>query len=508
MLLIFVAETCPKLVRTYPNLSKACSKLVRNLSENIMAKVKLVINLSKTLQSGEYMVYVQLSHRAETIRVATDIATNKDFWIKDQGLILGGKKGDPLAPTKNPRLNQIKNDCELKIMRFPERVEKMTVKQLKSFLMMDEEDEGKDTDFFHYCQKRITELESQGREKTAKLLKVTRNKILNYCGTRELDMSEINGRWLEKFSSWCLTTPIESKKKNIDEKPGKKKKKVDSQGKDAEKEEPKFMTQNGVASYLRYLRAVLNSAIEDDLITNYPFRKFKVKTEVSRNRNLSVEVIRSIRDYAPQTPRQLIARDVFMLQMYLHGINLKDLFYLKPEKRINDRLQFNRAKTGRFYNIKIEKEAGELIEAYTGKTYLLWFADNCSNERKTKVKAHSRQNHFQYADQESFGKMINESLQEIHDALKLNLPIPLTDYAVRHSFASICRTIGISKDDISLMLGHSNPEMKVTGIYINEDFERADKANRKLIDYLNTDPKEIKIIEKKKERKKTSPAVA
>ncbi len=473
-----------------------------------MAKIKLVINKSKKLHNGEYMVYQQISHKAETIRVATDITTTEDFWIKDLGLVQGGKKGDPDASTKNVILTQIKNEGDLKIMKNPEKVAKMNVHQLKSFLIEDEEEVVMETDFFEYCQKRITELESQGREKTAKLLKVTRNKILNYCGSRELDMSEINGRWLEKFSSWCLTTPIESKKKNVDEKPGKKKKKVENQTKDAEKEEPKFMTQNGVASYLRYLRAVINSAIEDDLITNYPFRKFKVKTEVSRNRNLSVEVIRSIRDFAPKTPRQLIARDVFMLQMYLHGINLKDLFYLKPNKRINDRLQFHRAKTGRFYNIKIEQEADELIEAYTGKTYLLWFADNCSEERKTKVKAHSRQNHFQYADQESFGKMINESLQDIHDELKLNLPIPLTDYAVRHSFASICRTIGISKDDISLMLGHSNPEMKVTGIYINEDFERADKANRKLIDYLNTDPIKIKITEKKKGRKKTSLAVA
>lgn len=467
-----------------------------------MAKLKLVINKSKTLHNGEYMVYLQISHKADTIRVATDIATNIDFWIKDLGLIQGGKKGDPQASTKNVRLTQIKNGGDLKIMKNPEKVEKMNVKQLKTYLLKDD-DAGNETDFFQYCQKRITELESQGRGKTAKLLKVTRNKILNYCGSRELDMSEINSRWLENFSAWCLTTPIESKKKKEEDRQPKKKRKAEKQDKEEEKEEPKFMTQNGVASYLRYLRAVLNSAIEDDLITNYPFRKFKVKTEVSRNRNLSVDVIRKIRDYEPKSPRQLIARDVFMLQMYLHGINLKDLFYLKPEKRINDRLQFNRAKTGRFYNIKIENEADVILKAYTGKTYLLWFADNCSEERKTKVKAHSRQNPYQYADQESFGKMINESLQEIHDELKLNLPIPLTDYAVRHSFASICRNIGISKDDINLMLGHSNPEMKVTGIYINEDFIRADKVNRKLMDHLKKTPAEEELEKKgKKEKKK------
>ena len=459
-----------------------------------MAKTKLVITANRALQNGDYMIYLQFSAKGDTIRIATEVTVSKDFWIKDQGLVLGGKAGDPLAKSKNVRLTQLKNDCELKIINNPKKVERMSVKQLKAYLMSENEDDDKDTDFFKYCQIRIKELETQKREKTAKLLKVTRNKILNYCGTGELDMNEINARWLENFSSWCLSTPIESKRKKVEN--------------EEVKEEPKFMTQNGVASYLRYLRTIINSAIEDELITKYPFRKFEIKTEVTRNRNLSVEVIRKIREYVPQSPRQLIARDVFMLQMYLLGVNLIDIFYLKPEKRIDNRLQFNRSKTGRFYNIKIEPEAYEILEAYKGKKYLLWFADNCLAERKTSEKAHTRKDRFQYSDNESFAKMINESLQEIHDALKLNLPIPLTDYAVRHSFASICRTIGISKDDISLMLGHSNPEMKVTGIYINEDFERADKANRKLIDYLKKDPKVEEVTEKPKKKKKTSPAVA
>jgi hypothetical protein len=49
------------------------------------------------------------------------------------------------------------------------------------------------------------------------------------------------------------------------------------------------------------------------------------------------------------------------------------------------------------------------------------------------------------------------------------------------------REIGISKDDISLCLGHKEPEqnLQISGIYINEDYEKADIANRKFIDKLN-----------------------
>lgn len=67
-----------------------------------------------------------------------------------------------------------------------------------------------------------------------------------------------------------------------------------------------------------------------------------------------------------------IARDIFMLQIYLMGINTKDLFYMKKESIKNGRLQFNRYKTDRFYNMKIEPEAKAILDKYEGQKYLLW----------------------------------------------------------------------------------------------------------------------------------------
>ena len=63
----------------------------------------------------------------------------------------------------------------------------------------------------------------------------------------------------------------------------------------------------------------------------------------------------------------------------------------------------------------------------------------------------------------------------------------------------------LSIDDISLCLGHSSPEKQVTKIYINEDFERADKANRKLIDYLNKDQQVSKIKANSTKKKMVAP---
>jgi integrase len=166
---------------------------------------------------------------------------------------------------------------------------------------------------------------------------------------------------------------------------------------------------------------------------------------------------------------------------------------------------------GRFYNIKLEPEALRLIEKYKGKKYLLWFADHCY-EGTAKVE-HARQTVFQYKNQDAFTRMLNDNLTLIHDDLELGLKHPLTTYYVRHSFSTIMREIDISTDDISLCLGHVSPEqhMKVTGIYINEDFIRADQANRELINFANSvfcDGKSWKDHKEKekKEQEKTEQA--
>ena len=55
---------------------------------------------------------------------------------------------------------------------------------------------------------------------------------------------------------------------------------------------------------------------------------------------------------------------------------------------------------------------------------------------------------------------------------------------MRHSWATIARSLGVSKDDISYALGHQKPSLEMTEIYIEEDQDTVDKVNRKVIDYI------------------------
>ena len=216
---------------------------------------------------------------------------------------------------------------------------------------------------------------------------------------------------------------------------------------------------NSRSIHLRNIRAIFNNAIDNELISAdlYPFRKFKIKKEVTAKRALTLKQIQKVIEFKG-TDQENWARDVFMLSFFLIGINMKDLYYLNNTE--NKYLNYNRAKTNRFYNIKIEPETQLLLEKYKGENHLLRF-----QEQFTKYK--------------SLGIKLNEYLKSI--ALKENIK-PFTSYSARHSWATFASELEIPKETISAALGHGGNT--VTDIYINFNQKKIDAANRKVISYV------------------------
>ncbi|GHT33505.1 tyrosine recombinase [Bacteroidia bacterium] len=424
-----------------------------------MANLKLVVFSKKAKENGECRVYVQLTHKGKVTWIKTIVCVRPEYF--DGGRI--NPRKDPNAGLKNIAISGDMSKYERKLLDIGDKADYMNIETLCNFLKS-KSDVLCETDFFRFSEKRIAELKEIGRFGTATPLQNAVNRFRDFLKTKKqyaIDFNDISTSLLEKFIYHYQQA-------------GHKK--------------------NSIANYLTYIRSMFNAAIceynnnpAQPVIFNYPFKKIKIEREITVNRNLSVDIVRKIRDLKPESQTMEFAIDVFILQMYLFGINLKDLFYLKLENVVNGRLQFNRHKTDRFYNIKIEPEAAEIIEKYKGKKYLLWFADNCYQCREKGQKPHSRKSELQWGNSQNWLKMINTQLHKVEKILDLNLVCPLTSYFSRHSFATIMREIGISRDDISLCLGHKSPEqnMKISGIYINEDYEKADVANRKLINYLN-----------------------
>lgn len=221
-----------------------------------------------------------------------------------------------------------------------------------------------------------------------------------------------------------------------------------------------YMERNGLSQNTRVSRmvclsAVFNYAIDNEQTTNYPFRRYSMHMTETRNRDLTLEELREV--FAAKG--EFV--DMFKLMFFLIGINIADLMNLTHSSIVRGRIEYDRAKTGRHYSILLHPEALEIINRYKGEKKLLQFA-----ERMKSVNVATT--------------MANRNLGKVRKGL--------TTYYARYTWATLAFKLGISKDTISLALGHSFG-VRVTGTYINADLSRVDEANRRVIDWVLYDKK-------------------
>jgi len=220
--------------------------------------------------------------------------------------------------------------------------------------------------------------------------------------------------------------------------------------------------------YMRSIHAVFNDALDDELTSNDPFRKIKIRNSVTKDRSMTADQLRQLFAY-PCEEWQKEYVDMFKLILCLCGINIGDLAHLTAVR--NGRIEYDRLKTGRHYDIKVEPEAMEIIERYRGESHLLSILD--------RYKTHEDYNHH-----------MNNALKKIgmdcapgKRATGTPLFQEISTYYARYSWASIAAELGIPYDTIAAALGHSRAG--VTQVYIRTDMrKKVDDANRKVIDYV------------------------
>lgn len=217
-------------------------------------------------------------------------------------------------------------------------------------------------------------------------------------------------------------------------------------------------SQNARNIHFRNIRTVINAAIDDELTSNYPFRRFKIRPTPTKKRSLSVENIQKVFNAKGLENWEVKYLDFFKLSFMLIGINVVDLCNLSEVT--DGRIEYVRAKTHKPYSIKVEPEALEIIERHKGAKLLLDFSEN-------------------YANYRHFYNNLCKGLMSIKDKLGLK---ELTSYWARHTWATIAASLDIPKDTIAAALGHGGNT--VTDIYINFDQCKVDEANRRVLDWV------------------------
>ena len=270
--------------------------------------------------------------------------------------------------------------------------------------------------------------------RTRQIYQTTLNRLLAFRPDfAELAFEDITYRWLEDFDRFMANDAPSRNARNI---------------------------------HHRNLRAVINRAIDDGLTICYPYRKYKIRAEATRKRDMSVAELRKIAfTTLPGWMEQY--RDMWLLSFMLIGINVADLCALREVDGAG-RIQYIRAKTHRLYSIRVEPEALALIDRYRGKDQLLYMMDSHTNYRA-------------WYQQLCRGlTAIREYLNKIDDGVHIK---ELTSYNARHSWSTIAADLEIPDETISLALGHSGGNA-TTNIYIHRNRKKVDAANRRVIDWV------------------------
>lgn len=389
-----------------------------------MVTTKLYLNIQKIKDDGTSPLFYRITSNRKTAYISMGISIEPTYWDDKTLQVVG-------IATKMTQNKIISNKKLMldNIISGIKDVNKMSAKEIKQ--LVEEQLYGVESIDNLITPRFVAYAENTTASRTKNIYMGTLRKLQAYDKNFDrLTFEDINLDWLKRFDRWMMNnTP----------------------------------SANGRAIHMRNLRAIFNDAINNDITTNYPFRKFKIRTEATRKRSYSIDIIRKILTLECKEEWQVKYLDFFKLTFYLIGINAIDLIHLDTYK--NGRIEYTRAKTHKHYSIKVEPEADELIKKYRGNKYLLNYMDSNSNYRCF------------YFNMTKGLKAIKQDL--VADGVEIE---ELTTYWARHTWATIASELDIPKDTISAALGHGGNS--VTDIYINFDQRKVDEANRTVLDYV------------------------
>lgn len=355
---------------------------------------------------GQYTVYVVINVAVGRLTVDSGLRTSILF----RGNAFPQK--EPNGKVKTARLNTILQEVERVCLENTGKPKDV----LKGIIMSEVLGKKKTSEktLAEYLRGYIAQCKTK---RTSELYEATARKVEKYDknATLQIDVS-----WLSRFEAWMAR-------------------------------ENKI---NAYAIHLRNIRTVMNWAIENGWTENYPFRRFKIKHEATRKRNLSAQFIHDLM-FREVEPFQERYKDLFMMSFFLIGMNPVDLLNAKENQLSDGRFEYVRAKTHKLYSIKVEPEAQALIDKHRGERYLLSYADTSGYK--------------------AVCDKTNIFLKTVRSDISL--------YYARHSWASIASELDIPMETISAALGHSFGNT-TTEIYINYQQKKVDEANRKVIDYV------------------------
>lgn len=400
---------------------------------------KCYLDTRATAPGSPAPLKARMTFKGQTLLVGLGVKVTPDQWQPDPGRVVSHPQARQLNSYLTMRLSQI--NADLMRLEAERKLNALSASDLRKVLEGKPlpEDEAKRGNFLRKYLAFAATRNSQGT-RTAYNTTLVRLRAFD-PGLETRSFEDIDKDYLNRFDAFLAKTNCRNSR-NV---------------------------------HYRNIRAVFNDAIDDELTTAYPFRKFKLRSEPTRKRSLSVEQLRTLRDY-PVEEWQKKYRDIFMLMFYLIGINAVDLFNAPKDALRNGRLEYIRAKTHKAYSVKVEPEAQEIIDRYAGTEHLLDIMDT-----------HTSYKDWLHRMGEAL-KTIGPCVRTGRGGRKTHSPLfpGISQYWCRHTWATLAAELDIPKETISAGLGH-DIGCATTSIYIRYDYKKVDAANRQVIDYVKSE---------------------
>jgi integrase/recombinase XerD len=397
--------------------------------------VQIILDKRRKRADDTYPVSFRIIHNRIPTTIKTGYSVQEKYWDDSRKKIKRGCNTVPDTVSCNYYLKKKEVELMKKIRELESKgiLAGMTVKELKKELT-DTPRKRKEKSFVKFTKIVIEELKKEKRFGTATSYNDALRFILKYSLKTDITFSEITPDFLKTLEKRYMQNPNNH--------------------------------YNGLAVYMRTIRAIFNRAIVNGNAkeTLYPFRrttldkfKYHIRTEKTKKRAVSKEIIKKIEEFNFSDDRFLKYKYYFLFMFYTRGMNLVDLAHLKKSDIQHNVLTYKRAKTGKTYTIRLGVKAWNILkyfgyEAKKSNDLLFPIIKNPEEEERIPVQIKNAISHT------------NKALKKIADSL--NLDMKLTTYVSRHTWATIADKSGIDRRIISQGLGHSNLHM--TEIYIND----------------------------------------
>lgn len=301
---------------------------------------------------------------------------------------------------------------------------------------------GSSTELFAYMEERIRLKRQTGKESTADLYRAASNWLKHYRGNTPLAIEAVTASFVADFGAY-----LEGKK----------------------------LKTNTVNSYLSSFRAMYNTALRDGKVCpeNHPFAGLKLKQQATCKRALLRDVIEKIAQLdLRKEPRLELATDLSLFSFMACGMAFADLARLTQANLRDGEIVYNRRKTGIQIRIGITTGMNSLIQKYAspGNPHLFPLLGHTEEVEHEAYKALLRHH--------------NAALKEVGE--RLPLPVKLTSYVFRHTWATEALRCNLPIAFISQALGHTSE--KTTRFYLDQlsqdTMNQANKQITRLVDRL------------------------